>query len=141
VGRTDALGPLGIDEALRRGQSFHEAGADIVFVDAPASKEDLARIGESVGGVLMANVSEGGRTPSLTAQEFHQLGFQLVIYPSTPLRVAARAIEEFASDLHRDGEAVAWRDRMHGLDELNALVGLEGYLNVGDRLNSDVFES
>ncbi|MGH3732009.1 MAG: isocitrate lyase/PEP mutase family protein [Acidimicrobiales bacterium] len=135
VGRTDSLGPLGIDEAIRRGQRFHEVGADVVFIDAPGSAEDLARIGESVAGILMANVSEGGRTPSLSAQDFHGLGFQLVIYPSTPLRVAAHAIEEFVGDLHRDGDALAWRERMYGLDQLNDLVGLEDYLNVGDRLN------
>lgn len=136
VGRTDALSPLGIDEAIRRGQRFHDVGADIVFVDAPGSVEELSLIGESIPGLRMANVSEGGRTPSLSADQFHQLGFQLVIYPSTPLRVAALAIEQFAADLRRNGDASGWGARMHGLDQLNALVNLEEYLTVGDRLNA-----
>jgi methylisocitrate lyase len=139
IGRTDALSPLGIDEAIRRGQRYHDVGADIVFVDAPGSVEDLALIGRSIPGLRMANVSEGGRTPSLSADQFHELGFQLVIYPTTPLRVAALAIEEFAADLRRSGDASGWSTRMYGLDQLNELVGLEEYLNVGDRLNAREF--
>ena len=136
IARTDALAPRGIDEAIERGKRFSEVGADMVFIDAPASVEDLARIGTSVPGLLMANVSEGGRTPSLPAEQFHELGFQLVIYPTTPLRIAAKAIKEFMVDLRREGNALAWRERMYGLDELNELVGLEHYLAVGDRENA-----
>jgi 2-methylisocitrate lyase-like PEP mutase family enzyme len=136
VGRTDALSPLGIDEAIRRGQRYHDVGADIVFIDAPGSVDELALIGRSIPGLKMANVSEGGRTPSLSADQFHELGFQLVIYPSTPLRVAALALEQFATDLRRNGDASGWSTRMHGLDQLNDLVGLEEYLSVGDRLNA-----
>jgi 2-methylisocitrate lyase-like PEP mutase family enzyme len=116
IGRTDALAPRGIDEAIERGKRFSEVGADMVFIDAPASVEDLALIGSSVPGLLMANVSEGGRTPSLPAEQFHALGFQLVIYPTTPLRIAAKAIKDFMVDLHRDRNALAWRDRMYGLE-------------------------
>jgi 2-methylisocitrate lyase-like PEP mutase family enzyme len=136
IARTDALAPRGIDEAIERGKRFSEVGADMVFIDAPASVEDLARIGTSVPGLLMANVSEGGRTPSLPDEQFHELGFQLVIYPTTPLRIAAKAIKEFMVDLRREGNALAWRERMYGLDELNELVGLEHYLAVGDRENA-----
>ena len=136
IARTDALAPRGIDEAIERGKRFSEVGADMVFIDAPASVEDLARIGTSVPGLLMANVSEGGRTPSLPAEQFHELGFQLVIYPTTPLRIAAKAIKKFMVDLRREGNALAWRERMYGLDELNELVGLEHYLAVGDRENA-----
>jgi 2-methylisocitrate lyase-like PEP mutase family enzyme len=125
IGRTDALAPRGIDEAIERGKRFHDVGADMVFIDAPASVEDLA--------LLMANVSEGGRTPSLPAEQFHKLGFQMVIYPTTPLRIAAKAIKDFMGDLYRERNALAWRERMYGLDELNELVGLEHYLEVGDR--------
>jgi methylisocitrate lyase len=139
IGRTDALSPLGIDEAIRRGRRYHEVGADVVFVDAPGSVQELALIGESIPGLLMANVSEGGRTPSLSAEKFHELGFQLVIYPTTPLRIAALAIEQFAADLRRSGDASGWEDRMYGLDQLNDLVGLEDFLNVGDRLNAREF--
>ncbi|HUX04424.1 MAG TPA: isocitrate lyase/phosphoenolpyruvate mutase family protein [Acidimicrobiales bacterium] len=136
IARTDALGPRGIDEAIARALRFADAGADIVFLDAPGSREDLARIGQSVPGLLMANVSEGGRTPTLAASDFHELGFQLVIYPTTPLRLAAKSIDDFLGDLRREGDSLAWRERMYGLEELNELVGLEEYLVVGDRENA-----
>jgi methylisocitrate lyase len=133
VARTDALAPLGIDEAITRAIAFREVGADVVFIDAPRSVEQLAHIGSSVEGTLMANMSEGGHTPPLSADEFHALGFQLVIFPTTPLRVAAKSIEDFLADLRRDGDSKPWRERMHGLDELNELVDLETYLSIGDR--------
>jgi 2-methylisocitrate lyase-like PEP mutase family enzyme len=136
IARTDALAPRGIDEAIGRGKRFHDVGADMVFIDAPVSVEDLALIGTSIPGLLMANVSEGGHTPSLPAREFHELGFQMIIYPTTPLRIAAKAIKDFMVDLHSNGDARTWRERMYGLDELNELVGLEHYLAVGDRENA-----
>jgi 2-methylisocitrate lyase-like PEP mutase family enzyme len=136
IARTDALGPRGIDEAIGRAMRFADIGADVVFVDAPGSREDLARIGETVPGLLMANVSEGGCTPTLPASDFHDLGFNLVIYPTTPLRLAAKTIQDFLTDLHRQGDSLSWRERMYGLDELNELVNLEDYLVVGDRENA-----
>ena len=136
IARTDALGPRGIDEAIARALRFVDVGADMVFLDAPGSREELARIGETVPGLLMANVSEGGRTPTLPATDFHDLGFDLVIYPTTPLRSAAKTIQDFMTDLRREGDSLAWRERMYGLDELNELVRLEEYLEVGDRENN-----
>jgi methylisocitrate lyase len=136
IARTDALGPRGIDEAIARALRFADAGADVVFLDAPGSREELARIGATVPGLLMANVSEGGRTPTLPAGDFHGLGFDLVIYPTTPLRLAAKTIQDFLTDLRREGDSLAWRERMYGLDELNDLVRLEDYLVVGDRENN-----
>jgi 2-methylisocitrate lyase-like PEP mutase family enzyme len=136
IARTDALGPRGIDEAIARGNRFVEVGADMVFIDAPGSREDLARIGQSIPGLLMANVSEGGRTPTLPAKDFHELGFDMVIYPTTPLRLAAKTMQDFVTHLRHEGDSLAWRERMYGLDELNELVDLEHYLEVGDRENA-----
>ena len=133
IARTDALGPCGIDEALARALRFVDVGADVVFLDAPGSREELARIGETVPGHLMANVSEGGLTPTLPAKDFHDLGFNLVIYPTTPLRSAAKTIQDFLIELRHEGDSLGWRERMYGLDELNDLVRLEEYLEVGDR--------
>jgi len=133
IARTDSLAPLGVDEAIARGQRFKEAGADVVFIDAPQSLDHLGLIGRSIRGPLMANMSEGGLTPALSADEFHALGFQLVAFPTTNLRVAAMSMQLFLADLRVSGDSRAWRERMHGLDELNELVGLEGYLDVGDR--------
>lgn len=133
IARTDSLAPLGLDEAIRRATRFSEVGADVVFVDAPRSEAELARVGSEVPGTLMANMSEGGSTPLLSATQFHAHGFQLVIYPTTALRVASLGFEQFFADLRSSGDSTPWRSRMHGLDELNKLVDLEGYLSVGDR--------
>ncbi len=141
IARTDALAPLGLEEAIARARRFHDVGADVVFVDAPRSVEELSLIGSSVPGTLMANMSEGGRTPALSGQEFHDLGFQLVVFPTTLLRVAAKGLSEFLVDLRRDGSSVTWRDRMYGLDELNDLVNLDQYLSIEARANTKASES
>lgn len=133
VARTDSLAPLGLDEAISRATRFADAGADLVFVDAPGSLAELTRIGVEVPGPLMANMSEGGRTPALSAAAFHELGFAVVIYPTTALRVAAKGVQHFLADLRSEGDSASWRSRMHGLDELNELVGLDDFLSIGDR--------
>jgi 2-methylisocitrate lyase-like PEP mutase family enzyme len=136
IARTDALMPLGLDEAIARAERFKAEGADIVFIDAPPSIEALERIGKTIPGPLMANMSEGGLTPYLSADEFHALGFQLVAFPTTTLRLAAKLMQDFLAGLRTTGDSKPWRDRMHGLDELNDLVGLDAYLTIGDEASS-----
>jgi len=93
IGRTDARGPIGLDEAIRRGRMYREAGADVIFVEAPQSRDELARIGREVPGPLMANMVEDGATPLLPLDELRALGFEYVVYPLTGLLSAARALE------------------------------------------------
>ncbi len=128
IARTDALHPLGLEEALTRARRFHDVGADVVFVDAPESVDHLRRIGSTVPGTLMANMSEGGRTPLLGAEELGALGFKIIIYPTAALRVASQHIQQFFADLREAGNSDLWHARMDSLDELNALVGLDRYL-------------
>jgi len=127
VGRTDSLAPLGLDEALGRAHRFKDAGADVLFVDAPQSIEHLEQIGKELPGLLMANQSEGGLTPPLSATELRALGFALVVFPTSALRVAALSIETMMKDLRVHEDTRSWRDRMYGLDELNELVDLAHY--------------
>jgi 2-methylisocitrate lyase-like PEP mutase family enzyme len=133
IARTDSLAPLGLDEAIWRAQAFADLGADIVFIDAPESVEDLRRIGREVPGVRMANMSEGGRTPALSADQLHDLGFSFIIFPTTALRIASHTIGRFFDDLRAQGTSTPWLDRMHGLDDLNEVVDLEAYLEVDAR--------
>jgi 2-methylisocitrate lyase-like PEP mutase family enzyme len=133
IARTDSLAPHGLDEALSRAQRLHDVGADVVFIDAPTSVEQLSTIGSALPGPIMANMSESGLTPLLSAGAFHDLGFQLIIYPTAPLRVASLAFRTFLADLRETGDSTPWGPRMDSLDELNALVGLDEYLTVGDR--------
>jgi 2-methylisocitrate lyase-like PEP mutase family enzyme len=127
IARTDAVAVHGIDDALVRAHRYHEAGADVLFVDAPEDVDQLERIGRELPGPLMVNISEGGRTPQMSAAELGKLGFSVVIFPTSALRIASRAISEFYTDLHRTGDSRGWLDRMHMLDDLNELVGLRSY--------------
>jgi 2-methylisocitrate lyase-like PEP mutase family enzyme len=127
IARTDALAPLGLDEAIARAKRFREAGADALFVDAPTDLDQLKIIGAELDGPLIVNMSEGGRTPALSAAELHALGFRIVLFPTTALRIAAKAIADSYAELARTGDTRPIRDRMYGLDELNDLVDLDGY--------------
>ncbi|WP_158936213.1 oxaloacetate decarboxylase [Burkholderia sp. S171] len=94
IARTDARTSLGLDEALRRGEAYAKAGADVVFIESPESVEELEKIGKSFDLPLLVNVVEGGRTPQLPPAELQRLGFALAIYPSAGFLSVARALEK-----------------------------------------------
>lgn len=127
VARTDALQAHGLDEAIDRGNAYVQAGADMVFVDAPRSREDVAEIAQRVDGLSMANMTETGRTPTMTVDELAELGYRLVIYPSTQTWIFARAYEELCRELREKGTTEGLRDRMMSFDELNGLLGVEDW--------------
>ncbi len=129
IARTDALAPRGMHDALERAKRYADAGADALFIDAPASIDDLEAIAAGLPDVvLLANMSESGLTPQLSAEEFHQIGFGVVLFPTSALRIAARVMTDFFSELRRTGDSRTWLDRMMSLDELNDLVGLASIL-------------
>lgn len=122
VARTDAAGPEGLDEALRRGEAFLEAGADVLFIESPARAEDLARIGAAFrGAALLANMVEGGRTPLLSAEELAALGFRIVLFPISALLAAAATLHEVYTALRRTGASPAVP--RHPFAALNELLG------------------
>jgi 2-methylisocitrate lyase-like PEP mutase family enzyme len=125
IARTDSLAPNGMPDALDRIKRYADAGADMLFVDAPSSVADLETIAAALPGHrLVANMSESGLTPHLSARDFFELGYSIVLFPTSALRIAARAVGEFFTELHRTGDSRTWAPRMFSLDELNALVGL-----------------
>lgn len=104
VARTDARTSHGLDEALRRGEKFFEAGADVLFIESPESVEELRKIGDAFRGKwLLANMIEGGRTPCIPANELAGLGFKIGLYPLTGLLAGAAALTSIYADLHRSG--------------------------------------
>lgn len=125
IARTDARATHGLDEAIERAIRFHAEGADALFIDAPESTEELERIAAEVPGLRVANMSESGKTPPTTRERFAELGFELVLYPTSALRIASLAFVEFFGDLARDGDSLAWAPRMQSLDDLNSLVGID----------------
>nr|BAE95212.1 carboxyphosphonoenolpyruvate phosphonomutase [uncultured Candidatus Nitrosocaldus sp.] len=133
VARTDALEPLGIDEAIDRANRYAKAGADLVFIEAPRSVEEMKRICREVKAPLVANMIEGGRTPLLSINELKSLGYRFILFPLTAVLSAAYAIKEILSLLKTDGlvamingnDRDGGRRRMFIFDEFNKLIGLD----------------
>ncbi|WP_395640558.1 oxaloacetate decarboxylase [Pseudolysinimonas sp.] len=125
IARTDARATDDLDEAIERGRRFHAEGADVVFIDAPESVDEVERIAAEVPGLRLANMSESGKTPAMSLEQFAALGIEIVLYPTSGLRIASQAFLEFFADLRRDGDSARWHGRMQSLDDLNALVGLD----------------
>jgi 2-methylisocitrate lyase-like PEP mutase family enzyme len=124
IARTDALAVEGIEAAVDRAGRYAEAGADAIFVEAPPDLETLAALPARVGAPLVANMVEGGRTPLLSAGELADLGYAIVLFANTALRVGALATQEALRELRRTGDAVPLVDRMLGWQERQDLVGL-----------------
>lgn len=127
VARTDARAVEGLDGAVRRALLYREAGADILFPEALESEAEFAEFARRVGGWLLANMTEFGRSPYLTAQRFAELGYRLVIFPVTALRAAMKAAEEVLEVLRRDGTQVAVLDRLQTRAELYDRIGYAAY--------------
>jgi len=125
VARTDARQPLGVEEAIERCLAYKEAGADALFVEAPQSVDELARVAEALPAPLVANMVERGVTPHLSRSELRQLGFALIVCPLAALYAATRAVTDVLTEL-RDQETTSGAyDRMVTFDEFNALVDLD----------------
>ena len=121
IGRTDAREPHGLDEALRRGHMYADAGADVVFVEAPRSRAELETIAGEFAVPTFANVIEGGKTPYLPAEELDAIGFDIVVYPLSGLFAATRALQEAYATLAADGTAGAVE--AVDFDEFEAAIG------------------
>ena len=125
IARTDARGPLGMDEAMARARAFMDVGADMIFFDGPKSLQELHQICDAKIGPQMANMSETGLTPILSAKELEAIGFKLTIWPSTTSRIAVRQVSEFLKHLKATGDSRPWLDRMASLVETNTKLGLD----------------
>lgn len=124
VARTDSRQALGLDEAIKRGQSFKSAGADAVFIEAPESKQEMKEIARQVPGPLVANMLERGVTPLMGPKELRELGFDLVVWPLAPLYSVAKSLTDVYTTLRRDGSTIAIIDQLMPFDEFNGIVGL-----------------
>ena len=127
IARTDARAVLGLTEAVERGRAYRKAGADMIFVDAPESEEELRVIARSIPAPLMANLSEGGKTPLLSARELQDMGYRLVIYPRSAAGAAAKAIQELMAVLKKEGTTKSFLDRMVSFEGRNRITGLAHY--------------
>jgi 2-methylisocitrate lyase-like PEP mutase family enzyme len=135
IARTDAVAVEGLDRALDRARLYAEAGADMLFVEAPGSAGDLEAIPKALGKThrLMANMVEGGKTPLMSASELEAMGYHLVIFPGAAVRVLTHALARFYEALVRDGTSKAYQDRMLDFGQLNDLLGTAKILEQGQR--------
>jgi len=135
IARTDAVAVEGFDRAVERALLFLEAGADMLFVEAPKAREELANIVKQVGRTLplMANMVEGGKTPMMSASELEALGFSLVIFPGGIVRTLAKTAVDYYASLAAHGTTQPFRDRMFDFDTLNVLLGTPEMIEHGKR--------
>ncbi|PJJ55601.1 isocitrate lyase/PEP mutase family protein [Compostimonas suwonensis] len=124
IARTDAYQSLGLDEAADRANAYSQAGADVIFVEAPTRLDELRRLPQLIEAPLLANVVEGGKTPQLSAQEFEELGFRIALFANTALRTSMRAVSTAMAHLRREGSTSALADSMATWQERQTLVRL-----------------
>jgi 2-methylisocitrate lyase-like PEP mutase family enzyme len=137
IARTDAIAVEGFESAIERAALYRDAGADMLFVEAPKTRAELKRIPPALGGVpLMANMVEGGKTPVLSAAELESMGFALVIFPGGIVRALARMASEYYASLAAGGTSEPFRSRMLDFAGLNELIGTPDMLALGKRYDA-----
>jgi 2-methylisocitrate lyase-like PEP mutase family enzyme len=125
VARTDARTGLGLEEALRRGEAYAAAGADVLFIESPESEEEMAAIGRRFDVPLIANMADGGRTPILPRARLAELGYRIAIFPVTGLLAAARALERAYGVLAEKGSSDTLGSDLYPFDRFCRLIGFE----------------
>lgn len=123
VARTDAAASEGFESAVARARLYVEAGADAIFPEALTSAEMFKEFAKRVEAPLLANMTEFGRTPYLSASDFETFGYKMVIWPVSSLRIAAKAQQDFYQELHAAGRADSMLSRMQTRAELYDLIG------------------
>jgi 2-methylisocitrate lyase-like PEP mutase family enzyme len=138
IARTDAAAVEGLDAALVRARAYAEAGADVLFVEAPTSEDDIARVSAELEGVapLVFNWAEGGRTPPITLERITELGFSLVLFPIATLLAATAGIQSVLATIRKDGTPAAAMPGLPTFDGFTDLIGLPEIRDLEQRFGS-----
>lgn len=133
IARTDAVAVEGMEAALARAEQYAEAGADVLFVEALRSREDMTAAIARLGGraPLLANMVEGGKTPVLPAAELEEIGFRIVIFPGGTVRALSFALRDYLASLHANGTTTPYLDKMLSFQALNSVIGTPEMLALG----------
>ena len=139
MARTDAIAVEGLAAALDRGESYLDAGADILFVEGPNSREQMQAVCERFAGriPLLANMVEGGKTPLTPLADLQALGYRIVIHPGGIARAVARTMQDYFASLRQTGSTEAFLDRMVGFKGINEIVGTEQMFELGRRYEAE----
>ena len=136
VARTDARAPLGFDEAIERGKMYYKEGADVVFVEAPQSEDELREIPKKIDAPLLANMIENGVTPNFSANELKSMGYSMVVFPLSGLYGATYAMKKIFSHLKKNGTTKSCTDMMLDFNEFNDLVELSKFMQMEEKYQS-----
>src|SRR4051812_18296613 len=136
IARTDAIAVEGFEAAIDRAAAYVEAGADMVFVEAPTTEEQIAEIALRVPGWKLINMFQGGKTPLLPTRRLAELGYQLVIIPSDLQRAAIAAMQRALQCIAEDGSTAAMASDMVSFKEREVVIGTEGYQELDRRFGA-----
>ena len=125
IARTDSRTGLGIEEAIRRGQAFVDAGADVIFIEAPESVDEMVEIGRRIDKPLLANIVVGGSTPLLSIKELSDIGYQLAIFPGSAFLAMGAAVESVYSHIKSSGSTAGLEMPLYDFQAFNRLMGFD----------------
>jgi 2,3-dimethylmalate lyase len=138
IARTDARAVTGLEDAIERALAYREAGADMIFVEAPRTAEELETVAQQVPGPLVANMVEDGKTPLQSAEALEKMGYRLVLYANLAMRAAVLAMQQVLSHLAEHGDSMGVRDRIITMEERNRITDLAHYQKMEERYLSEV---
>jgi methylisocitrate lyase len=127
VARTDSLAQFGIEEALERGKEYRKTGADVIFIEAPKTIDQMELIAKEIKAPLLANMIEEGVTPNLTANQLRKMGYKMVVFPLSALYSSTFAIKQTLQTLKKTGTTKELKNKMITFQEFNDLVNLSNY--------------
>ncbi len=133
VSRTDARATEGLDKAIERGLFYKKIGADVIFIEAPKTIQEMQKIGSSINAPLVANMIEGGRTPIISQSKLHNLGFKIILYPLSVLFSNTFATFQMLRELKKFGATRKSEKRMVNFDQFNEIVELSKYTKLEKR--------
>jgi 2,3-dimethylmalate lyase len=137
IARTDARAVTGLEDAIERALAYREAGADMIFLEAPQTTEELETIAREVPSPLVANMVEDGKTPLQSADTLEKMGYRLVLYANLAMRAAVFAMQQVLSHLAEHGDSMGVRDRIITMEERNRITNLAHYRKMEERYLSE----
>jgi methylisocitrate lyase len=133
VARTDARAPIDLEEAIERGKAYRKAGADVIFVEAPKTLQELKKVSDEIDAPLVANMIEDGVTPNLPAHELLKLGYRVAVFALSALYSATYAMKQVLTELKKTGATQQTRKLMTTFEDFNRFVDLGKYMDLEKR--------